>query len=74
MKVEEIVRKIRALPIRLRFHLLFALYIAPHSATKKLSILETYGEMLATLAGEIKELPPEVFQILVASEMRHLVL
>jgi hypothetical protein len=74
VKVEEIVRKIRALPIRLRFHLLFALYIAPDLATGKLSILETYGEMLATLAGEINELPLEISQILVASEMRNLVL
>lgn len=72
MKVEEIVMKIRALPLKLRFHLLFSLYIAPNKAPLRLALIETYGSMLSGLAKEILNLPKDVFPLLVASELKQI--
>lgn len=73
MTVEEIVKKIRTLPLKLRFHLLFAIYIDADSANARLRIVETYGEILVDLSKEILNLPREVCQLLVLSEIKQLV-
>ena len=70
MVVEEIIRKIRALPARLRFHLLFSIFISPDKSNRALKLIDVQGEMLAELCSELNELPAQVRLVLVASELK----
>ena len=70
MAVEEIIRKIRSLPSRLRFHLLFSAFISLDKSSQVLSLIDVHGEMLAELSTELNALPSQVRLVLIASELR----
>ncbi len=70
MAVEDIIRKIRSLPSRLRFHLLFSAFINLEKSSQILSLIDVHGEMLAGLSKELNELPLQVRQVLIASELK----
>ncbi len=70
MLVEEIIRKIRALPVRLRFHLLFAVFVKPETASDVVSLLDVHGDMLSEIAREISSLPVQVRLPIIASELK----
>ena len=70
MLVEEIIRKIRALPARLRFHLLFSVFTNPETSSEVLSLIDVHGQMLSDLSRELNSLPSEVRPLLLASELK----
>ena len=70
MVVEEIIRKIRSLPSRLRFHLLFSLFVNSERASQTISLIDVHGEMLAELSRELNALPSQIRLLLIASELK----
>ena len=70
MVVEEIIRRIRSLPERLRFHLLFSAFVSSERSSQIVSLIDVHGEMLAELSAELNALPSQVRLVLIASELR----
>ena len=70
MIVENTIKKLRALPVRLRFHLLFAIFINPEKSRETLSLIDTQGEMLAELTKDLNDLPMQIRMVLIASELK----
>lgn len=74
MSTEDLLIRIRSLPVRLRFHFLLSFLLSPERCSEIVSMLENSPIPLPGLMSEVNLLPPEVRTILISSEYKNLLL